>query len=205
MQQEILKNCLPTDLVCLSLTCHYLRNLALPMIPKKPRLNSYDQTNNPISCECGVVDAKVVYYPFWYDHRRHEFSPDLTFRCPKCQERKKYPPGHRTCPRLSCMHCECITCPLSERLKQWTGKKWKYCDRCVKFTNKKKYHNGRCLHEGPRKLRAPNNHWTHKKGQSYGPRWWRKWGTSNIDRTGYLVANTEEGLTTAGPRNTRVV
>ncbi|KAE9578912.1 hypothetical protein CGMCC3_g4965 [Colletotrichum fructicola] len=60
-----------------------------------------------------------------------------------------------------------------------------YCPR--KFTKREttnKY-KGRCLHGRPKTRKAPNNHWTAKKGQSYGYRWWRRWGTSGVDSWAY--------------------
>ncbi|CAI0643069.1 unnamed protein product [Colletotrichum noveboracense] len=80
----------------------------------------------------------------------------------------------------------CITCPLYKRLREWAGD-LKYCTICSKFTKREttnKY-KGRCLHGRPKTRKAPNNHWTAKKGQSYGYRWWRRWGTSGVDSWAY--------------------
>lgn len=142
-QLEILKNCQPTDLVCVSLTCHYLRILALPMIVEKPALGSYEQAKDPFLCDCGDP-VEVKFHQDFHDSRQHIFSHQITSRCSKRRGSDWYPPGHGVCERPGCKHCECITCPLNARLKVWMGKEWKYCDKCRKFTNKRKYHNGRC-------------------------------------------------------------
>ena len=41
------------------------------------------------------------------------------------------------------------------------------------------------MHGRPKVRKAPNNQWTYRKGMSYGRRWWRKWGTCNIDNEAY--------------------
>ncbi|KAF6806802.1 F-box domain-containing protein [Colletotrichum sojae] len=149
MQLEVLKNCLPVDLVCLSLTCRYLRDLALPMIPEKPQFDSYDQTNGPIPCDCAGngVDFLVEYSSYHHKYKRHVFSSwGLPYRCNDCKARTDYPEAHQACPKRWCAHCECITCPLHKRLREWMGKNRRYCDdiRCRKFTTRHKKDKGRC-------------------------------------------------------------
>ncbi|KAK1948895.1 hypothetical protein LY78DRAFT_594961, partial [Colletotrichum sublineola] len=55
IQLEILSYCPQNDLICLSLSSHYFRELTLPLITEKPHLQRYDQSLPPeaISCVCG--------------------------------------------------------------------------------------------------------------------------------------------------------
>ncbi|KAF0317493.1 F-box domain-containing protein [Colletotrichum asianum] len=159
---EILSYCQQNDLVCLSLASHLFRDLTRPLIPAKPSLVSCDES---LTEEPRLAAREACAEP-WY--------------CPR------YPPGHRICHRKWCSHCECITCPLYKRLREWAGD-LKYCTICSKFTKREttKKYKGRCLHGRPKTRKAPNNHWTAKKGQSYGYRWWRRWGTSGVDSWAY--------------------
>ncbi|KAF4923178.1 hypothetical protein CGCVW01_v004848 [Colletotrichum viniferum] len=78
-----------------------------------------------------------------------------------------------------------------------------YCQHNDLFTKREttnKY-KGRCLHGRPKTRKAPNNHWTAKKGQSYGYRWWRRWGTSGVDSWAY----NEKPRTPGQMINARVV
>ncbi|EXF78028.1 F-box domain-containing protein [Colletotrichum fioriniae PJ7] len=81
----------------------------------------------------------------------------------------------------------------------------RYCAECQKFTKRpqtKKY-KGRCLHGRPRVRRNPDNHWTAKKGVSYGYRWWRRWGTCGVDAWGYPDGDKTADISRR--RNARVV
>ncbi|KAL3590809.1 hypothetical protein FPOAC2_13011 [Fusarium poae] len=61
----------------------------------------------------------------------------------------------------------------------------RYCSECKQFTTRNKKNKGRCTHGVKKVRKTPNNHWSSRKGLSYGYRWWRKWGTCNIDNEAY--------------------
>ncbi|KAH9229389.1 hypothetical protein K456DRAFT_1774181 [Colletotrichum gloeosporioides 23] len=185
---EILSYCQQNDLVCLSLTSHPFRSLTRSLIPAKPSLVSCDVslTEQPRLAACGQPIGDVAYHPYMHRRRRHHCFLHSRETCAEPWYCPRYPPGHRICDRKWCSHCECITCPLYKRLREWAGD-LKYCTICSKFTKREttnKY-KGRCLHGRPKTRKAPNNHWTAKKGQSYGYRWWRRWGTSGVDSWAY--------------------
>ncbi|KAH7179098.1 F-box domain-containing protein [Fusarium flagelliforme] len=195
IQLEVLKQCARNDLVCLSLTSHELRLLSTPLITSKPKLEWVDQLGStadvPHGCPldksemdyrstCEGVRGKELHYNSWQHRRkRHTVSGRVCYPC------NYYPDDHPECSVPYCKkHCLCISCPLFTRLRGWMGER-KYCSDCRKFTIRHKRNKGRCMH-GRRKVRkAPNNQWTHRKGLSYGRRWWRKWGTCNIDHEAY--------------------
>ncbi|WYZ44503.1 hypothetical protein EsH8_VII_000939 [Colletotrichum jinshuiense] len=205
IQLEILSHCQTNDLVCLSLVSRFFRTLTLPLTPKKPSLLSYDQNLSPdaVSAACGYnLFSGVEYNTYSHRRRHHAFTfttedavahdrlvatQGAAHSCRNWMTCRRYPPDHPVCQRPWCRHCVCISCPLYTRLRGWMGEDLKYCQKCRKFTKRartKKYQ-GRCLHGRPKVRRTPNNHWTPKKGVSYGYRWWRRWGTSGVDSWGY--------------------
>ncbi|OBR07982.1 F-box domain-containing protein [Colletotrichum higginsianum IMI 349063] len=225
---EILSHCQQNDLICLSLSSHYFRNLTSPLIPSKPSLLSCDQNvpQETLACSCGNDRvSEVVHNVDAHRRKRHSYivkridhgdglagsnnnNNNNNNICMEGWPCRTYPPQHEMCRRPWCKHCACISCPLYTRLRGWMGQDRRYCSVCRTFTKRawtKKY-NGRCLHGRPKVRKASNNHWTAKKGQSYGYRWWRRWGTSGVDCGGY-GGNYEEGdpLSLQKRRNPRVV
>lgn len=154
LQLEILSHCQQNDLICLSLSSHFLRALTLPLIPAKPRLLSYDQIHpaDAIQCKCGD-DSMTGVGQNNYSHRRkrhiYEYSNKTTSHgpsgCTDWSPCRPYPDDHAVCRRRGCRHCTCTTCPLYTRMRDWMGDR-KYCASCRKFTRRpqsKKY-KGRC-------------------------------------------------------------
>lgn len=248
LQLEILSHCHTNDLVCLSLSSHSLRDLALPFIPKRPSLLSFDQNlpTEAIECSCGdKTMIGVSQCAVSHQKRRHLYTyekkdrfgndvrlyqrnyPPSGHTCQNQSPCRAYPADHRLCRQPRCLHCSCTTCPLHVRLRGWMGDR-KFCPRCRKFTSRpqtRKY-KGRCkyllykifdydlgsltdvgvfsgLHGHPPTRRVPNNRWTTKKGQSYGYRWWRGWGTCGVESWGYPEGDTTADI--SGRRNARVV
>ncbi|KAK1569457.1 F-box domain-containing protein [Colletotrichum navitas] len=170
MKVGILSYCQQNDLICLSLSSHYFRELTLPLIPKKPHLQLYDQNLPPeaISCACGnnlAVGVEKNYYA--HRKRRHEYIIQPTAGgqsgCQICRHWslpcRAYPPQHPMCRLSGCKHCMCISCPLYVRLRSWIGTELRYCSKCRKFTKREwtKKYNGRCLHSQPKVRRTSNN------------------------------------------------
>lgn len=144
---EILSYCQQNDLVCLSLTSHLFRGLTRSLIPAKPSLVSCDEslTDQPRLAACGQPIGDVAYHPYMHRRRRHRCFLHSRETCAEPWYCPRYPPGHRICHRKWCSHCECITCPLYKRLREWAGD-LKYCTICSKFTKREttnKY-KGRC-------------------------------------------------------------
>lgn len=157
----------------------------------------------------------------------HQNCPPFRHECQNHSPCRTYPADHPICHRPRCTHCSCTTCPLHVRLRGWMGDR-KFCPRCRKFTMRpqtKKY-KGRCeclsykladygtglfidaedflgLHGHPPSRRVPNNRWTFKKGQSYGYRWWRGWGTRTVESWGYPEGDLSADVSRR--RNVRVV
>ncbi|KAK1993930.1 F-box domain-containing protein [Colletotrichum falcatum] len=185
LKLEILSHCRRNDLVCISLSSHYLRDLVLPLIPEKPRLELHDQNLAPEDVSCGGGGGGGS---------------------SSCRE---HPPDHPVCRRRGCAHCMCVSCPLHARLGGWMGEGLRYCSKCRKFTRREwtKKYNGRCLHGRPKVRRTSNNRWTATKGRSYGDRWWNGWGTRGVDRWGFDGERHLGGdnSSLAGRRNARVV
>ncbi|EKJ72452.1 hypothetical protein FPSE_07333 [Fusarium pseudograminearum CS3096] len=195
IQLTILNLCNRNDLVCLSLTCHYFRALVTPLIKSKPELEWVDQLGStpdvPHGCpedhsspyyrsNCeGVRGSNVYYNSRMHRCKRHSTAFRICFKC------GTYPQDHPTCKAPFCKkHCQCISCPLFIRLRGFMGER-RYCSKCRVFTTRYQKHKGRCTHGVTKVRKAPNNHWTHTKGLSYGRRWWRKWGTCTIDSDAY--------------------
>ena len=239
LQLEVLSHCGNNDLVCLSISTHTLRALALPLIPKRLSLLSYDQTlpQEALECTCGEKCMSGVAQNARAHRVRHHsyenrvdpakpYSPRAYLRCHDFSPCRLYPPGHAVCPRPRCAHCACTTCPLHVRLRGWMGDR-KFCHECRKFTRRPRSgkYKGRCefhllnthfsleilsdagispgLHGRAPIRRMPNNRWTYKKGQSYGNRWWRGWGTWGLDSWGY--PDGDKTADVSRRRNTRVV
>ncbi|KAK1633653.1 hypothetical protein BDP81DRAFT_434215 [Colletotrichum phormii] len=208
LRLEILSHCQQNDLICMSLASCSLRAMMLPMIPAKPSLLSYDQVHPPevLKCECGDTSAVgVVQEIYWHRKKRHVYKyAEPPRRCSNWAPCRPYAADHAICRRQWCRHCSCTTCPLYARLRESMGDR-RYCAECQKFTKRprtKKY-KGRCLHGRPRVRRTPNNHWTAKKGVSYGCRWWRRWGTCGVDAWGYPEGDKTADVSRR--RNARVV
>lgn len=153
--------------------------------------------------------------------------PPFGHPCQNHSPCRAYPADHLLCRQPRCTHCSCTTCPLHVRLRGWMGDR-KFCPRCRKFTSRpqtKKY-KGRCecllykvldydlgpltdanassgLHGHPPTRRVPNNRWTFRKGQSYGYRWWRGWGTCTVESWGYPEGDMSADISRR--RNARVV
>lgn len=169
LQLDILSHCRTNDLVCLSLSSHYFRDLTQPFIPRRPKLLSYDQTLSveQIQCACGdklPSHMRIAQHALSHRKRRHMYvyevrcrgvgdvlaSWDLRyppFRQPLQNHSAchAYPADHLLCRKRGCAHCSCTTCPLHVRLRSWMGDR-KYCHQCRKFTVRmqtKKY-KGRC-------------------------------------------------------------
>ncbi|KAK1982968.1 F-box domain-containing protein [Colletotrichum cereale] len=220
---EILSCCPQNDLICLSLSSHYFRELTLPLITKVPPLHLCDQNLPPgvIPCVCGNDR------PMWVEHsprdhrkRQHAYAIKPVATCSSypdgciCRRGSSfwgvYAPEHPVCRRPGCRHCMCISCPLYARLRGWMGKDLRYCSKCRKFTKREwtKKYNGRCLHGRPKVRKSSDNHWTAVKGQSYGYRWWRRWGTTGVYRWGLDDDDEhveEDSLSLNKRRNARVV
>lgn len=232
---HILSYCQRNDLICLSLTSHYFRDLVLPMIPKRLSLELYDQNiaSQDLRCGCGEkLPTAVERDPRAHRRRQHHFRFEHS-TCPHYYiDCRAYPEGHAACKIRGCHHCECISCPLHTRLCTWIGGDLRYCNECRRFTKREttKKYKGRCkcrftqvmgflrtnvkadsslpgLHGRAKVRRSPNNHWTAVKGQSYGPRWWRRWGTSGVDSWGFDddKHKRDDPTTWARRRNPRVV
>ncbi|UZP46533.1 hypothetical protein NXS19_014345 [Fusarium pseudograminearum] len=168
----MLNLCNRNDLVCLSLTCHYFRALVTPLIKSKPELEWVDQLGStpdvPHGCpedhsspyyrsNCeGVRGSNVYYNSRMHRCKRHSTAFRICFKC------GTYPQDHPTC-----------KAPFLQKALP------------VVFTTRYQKHKGRCTHGVTKVRKAPNNHWTHTKGLSYGRRWWRKWGTCTIDSDAY--------------------
>lgn len=162
--------------------------------------------------------------------RRIDLSKPYTQRaylkCHNFSLCRKYPSDHAICRIPRCTHCACTTCPLHVRLRGWMGER-KFCHDCRKFTRRPRSgkYKGRCefhmlhisfdsvvltdannspgLHGRPPVRRMPNNRWTYRKGQSYGRRWWRLWGTWGQDSWGYPEGDRTADVSRR--RNARVV
>lgn len=152
------------------------------------------------------------------------FSSRTYLKCHDFSLCRKYPPDHAVCRIPRCTHCACTTCPLHVRLRGWMDDR-KFCHDCRKFTRRPRSgkYKGRCellhtyfdpeflddantlpgLHGRPPVRRMPNNRWTYRKGQSYGRRWWRLWGTWGKDNWGYPDGDKTRDM--SGRRNARVV
>lgn len=147
---EILSYCQHNDLVCLSLTSHLFRDLIRPLVPSKPSLTSCDQsvTDQPRLAPCGSTISKVPFDPHSHRRRRHGYSYRAHSRnnCSDPWNCSRYPVGHGICRKKWCRHCECITCPLYARLREWVGDELRYCSKCRKFTKREttKKYKGRC-------------------------------------------------------------
>ncbi|KAK2052468.1 F-box domain-containing protein [Colletotrichum caudatum] len=219
MQLGILSHCKQNDLICISLSSHYFRQLVLPMIPKKPDLRLYDQNlpQEAICCAYGnKLPVGIEHDPHAHSRRQHKYtikqidnpqwdSHMLQHRLLSC---RAYPLEHPVCRHPGCRHCMCITCPLHVRLRAWMGGELRYCSKCRKFTKREwtKKYNGRCLHGRPKVRRTSNNHWTAVKGRSYGYRWWNRWGTTGVDRWGFDTTYVKGDSYILGERrNARVV
>ncbi|KAL0930138.1 F-box domain-containing protein [Colletotrichum truncatum] len=184
LQLEIFSNCQQNDLICISLASHSLRALSLPLIPAKPSLLLYDQTQaqGALKCKCGNDSLAGIGQDNLAHRKRrhvhvHNSKYDLSHArgCTNWSPCRNYGPDHPLCRQRWCKHCLCTSCPLYTRLRGWMGDQ-KYCLQCRKFTNRmqtKKY-KGRCLHGRQPTRKIPNNYWTAKKGRSYGVRWWRR-------------------------------
>ncbi|KXJ93601.1 F-box domain-containing protein [Microdochium bolleyi] len=220
LQLHVLTFCRQNDLICLSLASHFYHGLTLPMIPSKPSLQLYDQNLAPdaIVCSCGNKSLVAVEKSI-YAHRRRRhayvcepsaFRTQETLACQLYSSTcRDYPEDHAVCEQRGCRHCICIGCPLYVRLRSWFGDDLRYCTKCRLFTRRErtKKYKGRCLHGRPRVRRAANNHWTAVKGQSYGYRWWRRWGTQGVDNWGFDddKYKKDDPSSTARRRNARVV
>jgi hypothetical protein len=178
---------------------------------KRRHMYTYEQKDRP-------GDTVLMYPPT---------CPPFQHKCQNHSPCRTYTADHPVCHRPRCAHCSCTTCPLHVRLRGWMGDR-KFCPRCRKFTvrPKTKKYKGRCeclsykpadystgifidagdllgLHGHPPSRRVPNNRWTTKKGQSYGYRWWRAWGTSTVESWGYPEGDMTADISRR--RNTRVV
>lgn len=168
LQLDILSHCQKNDLICLSLSSYYFRDLTQPLIPSRPRLSSFDQKLpvGPTDCACGdeLSIVRVSQDTRAHRQRRHVYAyyqkarsggdishpwgwnhPLLRERCEKHSGSPAYPADHPLCHKRGCAHCSCTTCPLHVRLRSWMGDR-KYCSQCRKFTvrmSTKKY-KGRC-------------------------------------------------------------
>ncbi|CAG2007649.1 unnamed protein product [Fusarium graminearum] len=200
VQLTILSLCNRNDLVCLSLTSHYFQALVTPLITSKPKLEWVDQLRStadvPHGCpvddssrfycsNCEGVRGSNVYHNSCmrgYKRRSNKRRSTPARICFKCGT---YSQDHPICNVPFCKkHCQCISCPLFIRLRGFMGER-RYCSKCRVFTTRYKKHKGRCTHGVTKVRKAPNNHWTHTKGRSYGRRWWRKWGTCKVDSDAY--------------------
>ncbi|KAL2286111.1 hypothetical protein FJTKL_07337 [Diaporthe vaccinii] len=217
LQLEILSHCAQNDLVCLSLSSHALRALTLSLIPEHPWLLSYDQTlpQDALECTCGEKGMTGVAQNARAHRKRHHsyerridlskpYSSRSYLKCHDFSLCRKYPSDHAVCRIPRCIHCACTTCPLHVRLRGWMGER-KFCHDCRKFTSRPRSgkYKGRCLHGRPPVRRMPNNRWTYRKGQSYGRRWWRLWGTWGQDSWGYPEGDRTADVSRR--RNARVV
>ncbi|KAK1674248.1 hypothetical protein BDP55DRAFT_705140 [Colletotrichum godetiae] len=192
LQLEILSHCQQNDLICMSLASHSFRAMMLPLIPGKTLATLLRPSSPPRSAQVRMRKRHVYKYA------------EPPRRCSNWTPCRSYATEHTMCRRQWCRHCSCTTCPLYARLRRSMGD-LRYCAECQKFTKRprtKKY-KGRCLHGRPRVRRNPDNHWTAKKGVSYGYRWWRRWGTCGVDAWGYPDGDKTADISRR--RNARVV
>lgn len=158
LQLEILSHCPQNDLVCLSLSSQALRDLTLPLIPKRPWLLSYDQTlpQEDLECTCGEKCMTGVAQNARAHRKGHHsyenrvdpnkpYNPRAYLRCHDFSLCRKYPADHAVCRQPRCTHCLCTTCPLHVRLRGWMGDQ-KFCHDCRKFTRRARSgkYKGRC-------------------------------------------------------------
>lgn len=126
LKLEVLSHCGQLDLVCLSLTNKYFRDLTLPLAPIKPHpflledLNASYRTSKP---------TRFHAWDHQYGHHRCNVRPGDTYQCKK-----------RGCRR----HCaRCLSCPLYARIKKFM-EPLRFCQVCEGFTPRLKKNKGRC-------------------------------------------------------------
>lgn len=146
---HILSYCQRNDLICLSLTSHYFRDLVLPMVPKRLSLELYDQNiaSQDLRCGCGEkLPTAVERDPRAHRRRQHHFRFEHGTRPHYYIDCRAYPEGHAACKIRGCHHCLCISCPLHTRLRAWIGGDLRYCNECRRFTKREttKKYKGRC-------------------------------------------------------------